>query len=109
MTLSAKTSLMLGVHKAGFRREGQLLMNHILLYGTSCSNFVYQKAFYYNIYPRILTKVNVSALVGMSPCTTVGRCNSGGNVDDSGGNICNSGEIEFALRNLRLDPVFYKL
>ena len=34
VTLSAKTSLMLGVHKAGFRREGQLLMNHILLYGT---------------------------------------------------------------------------
>ena len=38
----------------------------------------------YDIYPRIMTKVNVSATVGMS--VTVG------------GNVRNSGEIEYALK-----------
>ena len=43
-------------------------MHNILLYGTwtSCNNFAYQKTLIYNIYPRIMTKVNVSATVGMS-------------------------------------------
>ena len=70
-----------------------------------------------------MTKVNVSATVGMSATVgemsaTVGEClrqwgkclqqlgnvcDSGGNVCDRGGNVCNSGEIEYALRNLRLE------
>ena len=60
-----------------------------------------------------MTKVNVSATVGMS--ATVGEClqlwgnvcNSGGNVRDSGGNVCNSGEIEYVLRNSRLENVIH--
>ena len=31
--------------------------------------------------------------------------NSGRNVRDGEGNVCNSGEIEYALRNLRLEIV----
>ena len=57
------------------------LMLYILLYGrsTSWNNFVYQKTLIYNIYPRIMTKVNVSATVGMSATVwemsaTVGEC-----------------------------------
>ena len=41
-------------------------------------------------------------------------CDSGGNVRDSGGNVCDSGgnvrdswEIEYALRNLRLEIVIH--
>ena len=56
-------------------------MHYILLYGrwTLCNNFAYQKALIYNIYPRIKTKVNVSATVGMSATVgemsaTVGKC-----------------------------------
>ena len=30
-----------------------------------------------------------------------------GNVRDSGGNVCNSGEIEYALRNLKLEIVIH--
>ena len=47
---------------------------------TSCNNFVSQKTLIYNIYPRIMTKVNVSAIVGISNVR-----NSGGNVRNSGG------------------------
>ena len=39
-----------------------------------------------------MAKVNVSA--------TVGIC-------DSGGNVCDSGEIEYALRNLKLEIVIH--
>ena len=48
-----------------------------------------------------MTKVNVSA--------TVGECRAivGRNVRDSGGNDHNSGEIEYALRNLRLAIVIH--
>ena len=60
-----------------------------------------------------MTKVNVSAKVGMS--ATVGECpqqwgnvrNSGGNVCDSGRNVCNSGDIEYAVRNSRLEKVVH--
>ena len=72
---------------------------------------LYQKTLTYNIYPRIMTKVNVSASVGMS--RQWGKClqqwrnvrDSGGNVCDSGGTVRNSGEIEYALTNLRLEIV----
>ena len=53
------------------------------------------KELVYNIFPRIMTKVNVSATVGMS--VTVGKC------PQQWGNVCNSGEIEYALRNSRLE------
>ena len=48
-------------------------MDYILFYGrkTSCNNFIYQKTLIYNIYPRIMTKVNVSTTVGMA--ATVGK------------------------------------
>ena len=48
-------------------------MDYILLHSTytSCINFVYQTTLIYNIYPRIMTKVNVSATVVMS--ATVGE------------------------------------
>ena len=64
-----------------------------------------------------MTKVNVSATVGMS--ATVGKmsatvekmsatlggnvCNRGENVCNRGGNVCNSGEIEYCLGNLRME------
>ena len=60
-----------------------------------------------------MTKVNVSATVGMSATVdemsaTVGDArNSGGNVRDSGGNVCNSGEIEYVVRNSRLENVIH--
>ena len=38
-------------------------MNYILLYNSSCNNFAYQKTLIYIIYPRIITKVDVSATV----------------------------------------------
>ena len=68
-------------------------MHYILLYGrwTSCNNFAYQKTLIYNIYPRIMTKVNVSATVGEMSATvgemsatvgemsaTVGKCPNSG-------------------------------
>ena len=31
-----------------------------------------------------------------------------GNVRNSGGNVCNSGEFEYALRNVRLEIVTHK-
>ena len=43
-----------------------------------------------------MTKVNVSGTVGMS-------------AQDRGGNVCNSGEIEYALRNVRLDFIIFML
>ena len=48
-------------------------MDYILLYSiwTSCNNLAYQKTLFCNIYPTIMTKVNVSATVGMS--ATVGE------------------------------------
>ena len=60
-----------------------------------------------------MTKVNESATVGMS--TTVGEClqqwgnvcNSGGNERDSGRNVCNSGKIEYVVRNSRLENVIH--
>ena len=84
-------------------------MDYILLYSTqtSSNNLAYQKTLICNIYPTIMTKVNVSATVGMSATVgemsaTVGKCcNSGGNVRDSGGNVCNSGEIEYALKKIK--------
>ena len=67
---------------------------------------MYQKTLIYDIYPRLMTKVNVSATVGMS--VTVGKVrNSGGNVRDSGRNVCNSGEIEYAVRNSKLEKVIH--
>ena len=61
-----------------------------------------------------MTKVNVSATLGMSTTveemsTTVKECLQqwGGNVHNSGGNVHNSGEIEYALRNLRLETVIH--
>ena len=41
---------------------------------------------------------------------TVGECPQlwGGDVRDSGGIVCNSGEIEYALRNVRLKIVIHK-
>ena len=43
-------------------------MDYILLYSTwtSCNNLACQKTLICNIYPTIMTKVNVSATVGMS-------------------------------------------
>ena len=54
-----------------------------------------------------MTKVNVSTTVGMS--ATVGEMSAtvGGNVCDSGGNVRDSGEIEHALRNVRLEIVIH--
>ena len=49
----------------------------------------------YYIYPRIMPEVNVSATVEMSATVGVIVC-------DSGGNVCNSGEIEHGLGNLRV-------
>ena len=56
-------------------------MDYILLYGryTSCNNFVYQKTLIYDIYPRLMIKVNVSATVGISATVdkmsaAVGEC-----------------------------------
>ena len=48
-------------------------MDYILLYSTwtSCNNVACQKTLICNIYPTIMTKVNVSATVGMS--ATVGE------------------------------------
>ena len=48
-------------------------MDYILLYSTwtSCNNLACQKTLICNIYPTIMTKVNVSATVGMS--ATVGE------------------------------------
>ena len=48
-------------------------MDYILLYSTwtSCNNSAYQKTLFCDIYPTIMTKVNVSATVGMS--ATVGE------------------------------------
>ena len=67
-----------------------------------------------------MTKVNVSATVGMSATVdemsaTVGECpqqwgnvrNSGGNVRDSEGNFRNSGEIEYVVKNSRLENVIH--
>ena len=66
--------------------------------------FVYQKTLIYDIYPRLMTKVNVSATVRMS--ATVGECpQQWGNVRNSGGNVRNSGEIQYAVRNSRLEKV----
>ena len=48
---------------------------------------VYQKTLMYNIYPRIMTKVNVSPTVGMSATVE---------------------EIEYALRNVRLEIIIHK-
>ena len=57
-------------------------MHYILLYGiwTSCDKVAYQKTLIYNIYPRIMIKVNVSATVGMfatveEMSATVGKLN----------------------------------
>ena len=57
-----------------------------MLYGrlTSCNNFVYQKTLIYDIYPILMTKVR-----------------------DSGGNVRNSGEIEYAVKNSRLENVIH--
>ena len=56
-------------------------MDYFLLYGrlTSCNNFAYQKTLINDIYPRLMTEVNVSATVGMSATVdemsvTVGEC-----------------------------------
>ena len=48
-------------------------MGYILLYSmwTSCNNLACQKPLICNIYPTIMTKVNVSAILGMS--ATVGE------------------------------------
>ena len=48
-------------------------MDYILLYSTwaSCNNLACQKTLICNIYPTIMTKVNVSATVGMA--ATVGE------------------------------------
>ena len=48
-------------------------MGYILLYSmwTSCNNLACQKTLICNIYPAIMTKVNVSAILGMS--ATVGE------------------------------------
>ena len=48
-------------------------MGYILLYSmwTSCNNLACQKTLICNIYPTIMTKVNVSAILGMS--ATVGE------------------------------------
>ena len=48
-------------------------MDYILLYSTwtSCNNLACQKTLIGNTYPTIMTKVNVSAIVGMS--ATVGE------------------------------------
>ena len=60
-----------------------------------------------------MTKVNVSATVGMSATVdemsaTVGECpQQWGNVRDSGRNVCNSGEIEYAVRNSKLEKVIH--
>ena len=54
-----------------------------------------------------MTKVNVSATVGMS--ATVGEMSTTvGEFRDSGGNVCNSGEIEYAQRNVRLEIFIHK-
>ena len=72
--------------------------------------FIVSTILYFQLRPsrvmnsRIITKVNVSATVGMS--TTVGEMSV--NVRDSGGNVRNSGEIEYALRNVRLEIVIHK-
>ena len=64
------------------------LMDYILLYGrlTSCNNFVYQKTLIYDIYPRLMTKVNVSATVG--------------NVCDSGGMSATVGEMSTTVEEM---------
>ena len=74
-----------------------------------------------------MTKVNVTATVGISATVgemsaTVGKCpqqwgkcpqqwgnvcNSGGNVRNSGRNVCNSGEIEYVVRNSRLENIIH--
>ena len=54
-----------------------------------------------------MTKVNVSATVGMS--TTVGEMSATvGECPRPWGNVRNSGEIEYALRNVRLEIVIHK-
>ena len=69
---------------------------------------MYQKTLIHIIYISIMTKVNVSATVEMS--ATVGEClqqwgkcprQCGEMSPTVGGNVCNSGEIEYDLRNLR--------
>ena len=53
-----------------------------------------------------MTKVNVSATVGIS--ATVGKCpQQWGNVRNSGANVCNSGEIEYVVRNSRLENIIH--
>ena len=54
-----------------------------------------------------MTKVNLSATVGMS--ATVGEMSAtvGEMSATVGGNVCNGGEIEYALRNLRVEIVTY--
>ena len=47
----------------------------------------------YYKYPRTMTQVNVSVIVGMS--VTVGEMSA-----TVGGNVCNSGKIEHGLGNL---------
>ena len=80
-------------------------MDYILLYGrlTSYNNFVYQKTLIYYIYPRIMTKVNVSATVGMSATVGGNVRNSGGMSATVGKMSAAMGEIEYTLRNLRLE------
>ena len=73
----------------------------------------------------MMTEVNVSATVGMSATVrmsatveemsmTVGEClqqwecpQKWGNVRNSGGNVCNSGEMEYGLENLRGEIVIH--
>ena len=65
----------------------------------------------YYIYPRITTKVNVSATVGMS--ATVGEMSATvgemfvtvGDCPQQWGNIGNRGKIEYGLGNLRVSLI----
>ena len=74
---------------------------------------MYQKTLIYDIYPILMTKVNVSATVGMSATVdamsaTVDAMSAiVGNVRNSGGNVRNSGEIEYAVRHSRLENVIH--
>ena len=64
-----------GGHIITLFKEYSYLIDYILSYCrvASCNNFVYQKTLINDIYPSLMTKVNVSATVGMS--ATVGKLN----------------------------------
>ena len=72
------------------------------------NNVVYQKTLIYNIYPRIMTKVNVSSTVVMSATVGGNVCDSRGKCPQQWGMSTTVEEIEYALRNVRLEIAIHK-